>query len=171
MCPLKYSFLISFPLVHVSTRNSDSHIHKKLLINGTKKAWIYLQCNFALVIFKISEHEWTYIMYIIIQIQSSMFIFPCIRTLIYYNSAQSNFDIYTDYWFSNYIIMYFKLHLSWHIYTSFIFAFEIAMFIFQCAFINYFETCTLLLSRNNHYRNKFLFPMYEKYFNKSSTSI
>ena len=96
----------------------------------------YLQCNFALVlIFKISEHEWTYIMYIIIQIQSSMFIFPCIRTLIYYNSAQSNFDIYTDYWFSNYIIMYFKLHLSWHIYTSFIFAFEIAMFIFQCAFI------------------------------------
>ena len=135
LCPLKYSFLILFPLVHVSTRNSDSHIHKKLLINGTKKAWIYLQCNFALVIFKISEHEWTYIMYIIIQIQSSMFIFPCIRTLIYYNSAQSNFDIYTDYWLSNYIIMYFKLHLSWHIYTSFIFAFEIAMFIFQCAFI------------------------------------
>ena len=94
VCPLKYSFLILFLLVHVSTRNSDSHIHKKLLINGTKKAWIYLQCNFALVIFKISEHEWTYIMYIIIQIQSSMFIFPCIRTLIYYNSAQSNFDIY-----------------------------------------------------------------------------
>ena len=119
MCPLKYSFLILFLLVHVSTRNSDSHIHKKLLINGTKKAWIYLQCNFALVIFKISEHEWTYIMYIIIQIQSSMFIFPCIRTLIYYNSAQSNFDIYTDYWFSNYIIMYFKLHLSWHIYICF----------------------------------------------------